>query len=167
MTHGIASKAGYYFPTFSKNQLRDAVYCDALVESKEFIPQATRFCEGMGIESPKVASVEDIDMLTAAKTLSTTKVLVSRPYHPLQHIMRSWYNGYDFLANYIPVLSIIDDTVKQDDRYLVSWSGQIPVFNGEGDDSIRAKGKAYTVRKSYNFDHRAFLKDFYQKQGKI
>lgn len=165
MTHAIASAPGYYFPKFSKSALEGVEATDALVESMDLVPGAISFCTGMGIENPVIKCIEGLNDLEVAKLYFRTKLIMTKPNHLLQYIARSQYKGFDFLSENIPVLSVIDRTVTPDDRYLVSWSGQIPYFVGQSDVETLEKGKAYKIRKSYNFDHREYYRDF--SKGKI
>jgi hypothetical protein len=166
IAHNVFCKPDFFYPKFSKKLLEGVPGCDGIVEFKTNIAQATAFLRGMGISDPVIYAAEDLDTFTAMKMAANgCKLVFTRPMHYLQFYQRSRYTGYDNLANDISVVSLINDTVKADDRYLVSWSGQIPVFENEPVDTITAKGQAYSLRKSYDFDHRKFFKDY--AEGKI
>lgn len=165
MTHSLYSVPGYYFPKFSRKELSEVDKCDVLVELDSFKENGIAFAKGMGIENPVVVSLEEVDEFTGAKMLFNCRLVVTRPYHAFQYIMRSFYEGIDHLGEYIPVASIIDDTVLVTDRYLISWNGQVPIFKDDSLEYIEAKGKAWKIRSNYGFDHRKFYVD--QAKGTI
>lgn len=159
MKDKIIGKSEYYFPEFSKNEMTGIPDCDVLIEMSKYKDLALAFCKGSELPCKNIVSLEDVSELTAAKLTSTCKLFISRPYHPLQYIFRSRYKGFDRLAECPPILSVIDGTVKSNDRNLVSWNGQIPVLKQDQLRDIILRGKVWRTRLTYNFDHRKFYKE--------
>lgn len=166
LTHGIASKAGYFMPKPNRKRLLDAPDCNVLVQHESMKDVGTQFARGLGIENPTILVASDYDDLTAAMIYFKSNLLVTKPDHFLQYVARAQYLGFDSLSDNKPVLSVLDQTTQQDNRYLVSWNAQIPVFLHEPSDSIFSKGNAWRIRSTFQFDHRRFYKYKYDKETK-
>jgi hypothetical protein len=158
LTHGIASKPGYYVPVPGRTALDSAPNSDVIIESREMESIALAFCEGLGIEDPVVISCEDYDDKTIAIASYKTKAIVSRPHHYTQYVARSCYTGFDGLALNVPVVAVIDSTSSHDNRFLVSWNAQLPIAYNEYPENIINRGKAWKIRQEFGFDHRKYYK---------
>ncbi len=159
LTHKVSSKVGFFMPKPTKQQLEQAPDSDVIIENESMRRVAEQFAEGYGIESPVIISAEDYSEADIAAAMFKTKILTARPHHYTQYIARSQYKGFDHIHENIPVVSVIDDSCKHDNRFLVSWNAQIPVFLDDTNEVLKARGKAWKIRKNYNFNHRDFYKD--------
>lgn len=166
LTHGIASKPGYFFPKPSKKVLDTLDPVDCIVEDETMLDLAKHFMNGLGVSNPVIEVYGSPDSLESAQKLFKAQALISRPHHVSQYICRSQYRGFDFIHENIPVLSVIDDTCIEN-RYLLSWNAQIPATLGEPIDHTISKGKAWKIRKHYKFDHRAFFADYIKGTVKV
>lgn len=163
LTHGLASKPGYYVPTPGKGQLALALDSDVIIENTQMRTLAILFCKGLGIEDPKILCCEDHDDKTIALATFKTKAIVARPHHYTQYVARSCYTGFDGLASNVPVVTVIDDTCSNDNRYMVSWNAQLPTRLTDSAESILNKGKAWKIRQDFGFDHRKYFKSQQEK----
>lgn len=159
MTHGISSEPGFFFPAPRGSVLKNIAPVDAVVEKSEYIPLAKAFCKGLNQPCENVLVYDDVDEFIAIQSIFNSKVVLSRPYHTLQYVLRAQYKGFDHLANNIPSIAITDSTVNVSNRYLISWNGQIPSYDTESIEAFENKGKAWFTRVKYDFDHRKFYKD--------
>jgi hypothetical protein len=159
LAYGIASTPDFFCPVFSKAQLESVPSPDGIIELESMRGIATAFLTGLGVTDPEILCLDGHNSIQIALLCSKTRAIFARPYHLSHYILRSKYNGYDRLSENIPAVAIIDETCQQDNRYLVNWNGQIPVFRDEPVEAVAYKGKVWMTKAKYGFNHREFLKD--------
>lgn len=162
MTHGIMSKAGYFYPDISNTEKGKLPHVDALIQHEDLRPRAEAFLAGLEVTNPVIKCIDTLDEWDVVKYALTCKFTLSYPNHYIQYITRAQYKGFDYLGSYNPVGSYIDPSIKNDDRYLTSWCGQVPILSTDSLQTIEDRGRLWKLQAKYNFDHRAIYKAYYE-----
>lgn len=158
---------GMFYPLPSKAQRAPYEQFSVLVEKEEYLDMVPGFCRGLGmtVDSDSILvldklSVREQIFALGALNRSAVGVVILSTANDLNHVAKAWYTDIDCLNQRPVILSVLPPNPEDlDRRHVLYWSQQIPVVEGQWEDStMEARGWAWKVRLECKFDNHEYYR---------
>jgi hypothetical protein len=155
----ILGDANFYYPRFQKKDFAQYTQYHAVASGEKIAERAVAWLQGYGIIDPKVLDIDTLEPLEAIKAACNPELNLAAlsPDHYLIPVFRSFYKGFDFLSETVPILVVLTNDTRNS-RHYMNWQANIPIHEDDDLSAAKQRGHAWRIRSDFKFDHNAYRK---------